>query len=322
MNRTLYFDFIDEKLCTLATRIEVRGKLNILDLHLHSENFYLNFFNKLFDWKLLNINTVKQNTEAIDLIDTKNKIIVQVSSTATKQKIESALSKNLTSYKSYSFKFISISKDASSLKSKTYDIPKGITFNPATDIYDIKSILNIILALDIKNQKRIYDFIKQEFSSDINITKIDTNLASIINILAQENWDKDLENYQTEPFEIDRKIEFNNLENSKYVIRDYTIHHNRVNKIYTEFNLNGANKSSSVLFIIRNSYLKNKATFTDDDLFFKVIELVIETIRNSANYVQIPFDELELCVNILVVDAFVRCKIFENPEGYSYATTR
>jgi hypothetical protein len=28
-----------------------------------------------------------------------------------------------------------------------------------------------------------------------------------------------------------------------------------------------------------------------------------------------------LCVNILVVDAFVRCKIFENPDSYNYAST-
>ena len=59
----------------------------------------------------------------------------------------------------------------------------------------------------------------------------------------------------------------------------------------------------------------------DDHLFFEVISKVEEKILNSSNYSSIPFDELELCVNILVVDAFIRCKIFENPEKYNYATT-
>ena len=59
----------------------------------------------------------------------------------------------------------------------------------------------------------------------------------------------------------------------------------------------------------------------DDNLFFEVIQKVQEKIQTSANYVQTPIDELELCVNILVVDAFIRCKIFENPENYNYATT-
>ena len=35
---------------------------------------------------------------------------------------------------------------------------------------------------------------------------------------------------------------------------------------------------------------------------------------NSTNYDGIPFEELELCVNILVVDAFIKCKIFESPK--------
>lgn len=60
---------------------------------------------------------------------------------------------------------------------------------------------------------------------------------------------------------------------------------------------------------------------TDDQLFFEVISKVQEKVLNSSNYSSIPFDELELCVNILVVDAFVRCKIFENPDSYNYAST-
>ena len=62
------------------------------------------------------------------------------------------------------------------------------------------------------------------------------------------------------------------------------------------------------------------AVLSNDGLFLKVIEKVIIIVINSANYVEIPIDELELCVKVLVVDAFVRCKIFENPENYQYAT--
>ena len=39
-----YFDYIEDLLSVLAFRVERRGKLNILDLHLHSENFYRDFF--------------------------------------------------------------------------------------------------------------------------------------------------------------------------------------------------------------------------------------------------------------------------------------
>lgn len=98
MNRSHYFNYIEDRLTHLACKIEVRGKLNILDLNLHSENFYLHFFNKLFNWQLINLNSVAQNVEAIDLIDHTNQIIIQVSSTSTKAKIEAALKKDLSAY--------------------------------------------------------------------------------------------------------------------------------------------------------------------------------------------------------------------------------
>jgi len=100
MSRQQYFNFIEEQLSRLAFRIESRGGLNILDLHLHSENFYLHLFNLLFGWELQNLNVVKKNAAGIDLVDATNKIIVQVSATATKQKIESALAKDLSDARS------------------------------------------------------------------------------------------------------------------------------------------------------------------------------------------------------------------------------
>lgn len=39
----------------------------------------------LFGWELHNRNTVRQNEAGIDLVDTTNKIVIQVSATATKQ---------------------------------------------------------------------------------------------------------------------------------------------------------------------------------------------------------------------------------------------
>jgi len=321
MNRSSYFNFIEEQLSFLAHRIERRGKLNILDFHLHSENFYVNFLNILFDWHLENMNATKQNVEAIDLIDKTNKIIIQVSATATKQKIESALSKDHSANKGYVFKFISISKDAAKLRTKRYNNPNNISFNPQSDIYDIGHFLNIVINLAIERQKIIYDFIKKELGKETDLTKVDSNLTRIINILADENWDSKTDNYQINAFEIDRKIEYNNLNYAKTLIGEFAANSNRVDKIYKEFNKVGVNKSSSVLASIRNMYITNKASKSDDALFLNVINQVTHRIQNSSNYTSMPFEELEMCVNILVVDAFIRCKIFENPEGYVYAAT-
>ena len=60
---------------------------------MHSENFYRDFINLLYGWSLENANNRLQNIEAIDLIDDNVKLIVQVSATATKTKINNSLSK-------------------------------------------------------------------------------------------------------------------------------------------------------------------------------------------------------------------------------------
>ncbi len=321
MNRSNYFNYIEEKLSILATRVELRGNLNILDLHLHSENFYADFFNLLFNWELKNLNPIKQNVEGIDLFDLKNKIVIQVSATATRGKIEFSLSRNILSqYKDFDFKFISISKNANDLRKKDFKNPYNLSFVPSKDIYDVHSILRII-PTQIDKQKLIYEFIKKELGSEPDRMKIETNLAAIINILSKENLNQENDKYQINEYEIERKIEFNELDSAKSIIDDYSIHHAIIDSIYSEFDRQGSNKSLSVLSSIRKIYIIHKKLLTSDELFFKVINDLIDKIQNSSNYEKIPYDELELCLNILVVDAFIRCKIFENPNGYNYVAT-
>lgn len=320
MNRSKYFEYIEEKLHTLAHRIQTRGKLNILNLHLHSENFYLHFFNLLYGYELVNLNTTAQNVEAIDLIDHKNKIIFQVSSTSTKQKIESTLEKSIfKKFRAYSFKFISISNDATALRNKTFANPHSIIFDPKKDIYDLKTILNSILSENPKNLRKLYEFIKDELGGEIDIVKLDSNLATIINFLSLEKWDDSNGDDSYNSFEIERKIQFNELEEAREVIEEFCIYYKKVDEKYTEFDLLGANKSNSVLNSIRKEYRKLKKTDNKDSIFFDTIENVKNKVLCSNNLNNIPIDEIELCIDILVVDAFIRCKIFENPKNYKYA---
>jgi hypothetical protein len=79
--------------------------------------------------------------------------------------------------------------------------------------------------------------------------------------------------------------------------------------------------SNSVLNSIKKEYRKLKKSENKDDIFFNTIENVKNKILVSDNLITIPIDEIELCIDILVVDAFIRCKIFENPKNYIYAAT-
>jgi len=325
VNRTNYFNYIEEKLNTLAYRIEVRSKLNLLELNIHSENFFANLCNIIFDLELENLNFSYQNIDGIDLIDHKNKVVVQVSSTCTKTKIENSLSKNVyTKYKDYNYKFMSISKNAPfSLKNKTFQNPYSMQFNPKQDIWDVGLILKKTLNQTVSKQRCLYDFIKSELGQDVDCVKIESNLAKVINILADETLDINAGSPEINSFAIEDKILFNDLEDARDIIDEYKIFYHRLDEIYSEFDREGKNKSFSVLQEIRRQYIElNRLNYTPTDIFYEIINRVMKVIIGSSNYIEIPMEELQLCTDILVVDAFIRCKIFNNPEGYNHVITR
>ena len=324
MNRSQYFNYIEDKIDYLSYRISKRGKINLLDLNIYSETFFAEMINMLLKFDLKNMNAIKQNVEGIDLIDHKNKVVAQVSSTNTKQKIESSLKKKIIQkYKDYRFVFIPIVGEADVLRTKTFANPYGIKFNPEEDIYDTKAILNLVLNMKIGDQQKFFTFIKEELGNTVDVVKVDTNLAAIINILSKENLVNVPDSPEINHFEINRKIEFNNLQNAKMTIDMYKIYYSKLAEKYTEFDKQGVNKSLSVFSVLSNQYIKLQNEKQDDvDVFYSVINNVIEIIQNSKNYIEIPYEELEMCVCIIVVDAFIRCKIFKNPEGYSHVISR
>ncbi len=324
MNRSQYFNYIEDKIDYLSYRISKRGKINLLDLNIYSETFFAEMINMLLKFDLKNMNAIKQNVEGIDLIDHKNKVVAQVSSTNTKQKIESSLKKKIIQkYKDYRFVFIPIVGEADVLRTKTFANPYGIKFNPEEDIYDTKAILNLVLNMKIGDQQKFFTFIKEELGNTVDVVKVDTNLAAIINILSKENLVNVPDSPEINHFEINRKIEFNNLQNAKMTIDMYKIYYSKLAEKYTEFDKQGVNKSLSVFSVLSNQYIKLQNEKQDDvDVFYSVINNVIEIIQNSKNYIEIPYEELEMCVCIIVVDAFIRCKIFKNPEGYSHVIAR
>jgi len=324
VNRSIYFNYIEEKLNTLSYRVYIRGKINLLDLNIYSESFFAELMNHLLGYNLENINAISQNMEGIDLVDFKNKVVVQVSATCSKQKIESSLKKKiLENYKDFQFKFVAISGMADKLRTTSFSNPYHIEFFPKDDIYDIKSILNIVINMGIKEQYQLYEFIKDELGCSVDMVKVDSNLAGIINILFQDDLTPPSEQPEINSFEIQRKIDFNELSMVQLVIDDYKVYYGRINEKYEEFDKQGVNKSLSVLSTIRKEYINLSMKIKDtNELFLSIIDGLIDRIMNSRNYTEIPYDELEMCVSILVVDAFTRCKIFKNPEGYDYAVTR
>jgi hypothetical protein len=315
MNSSTYFDYIEDKINHLATRIISRGRLNILNLNLHSENFYARFVNELYGWNLSNANEDNQNTEAIDLIDDDNKLIIQVSATATRNKIESSLNKPLIgSKKGYTFKFISIARDADSLLGKSYQNPYNCSFDSNSDIVDKNKILKKILNCEIDKQRKIYELIEKELGQPEEKAKLESTIADMINLLSADDFHSDGSSVNIDPFEIEDKISFNSLIASKAIIQECSIYSPKVDGKYEIFDKEGVNKSLSVLRTITRIYVSETIKGgSSDTIFLNTIDEIVKLAQNSANFRPISFELLQTTAEIIVVDAFLRCKIFENP---------
>lgn len=315
------FNSIEKRLSWLATRLELRGALNILDLNIHAENFYIHFLKILYGWELDWLGAVDPRAPAIDLVDSKQQFVVQVSATATKQKINSALSKVGEKYKGWQFKFVAIAKPNNQLRKETYAIPHDLKFDPKNDIFDCVSLLAAISALPPSRIASVDEFLRTQLVIEPDPSKVESNLASIIKLLAGEDWSSQTAPIQTIPYEIPSKIAYNGLNRSRELIDDYKVHYHRLDRLYSEYDHQGRNKSLSIRNGIRNEYLSLDEGMPADDRFFATISKVQRRVLASANHVQIPDEELEMSVGILVVDAFIRCKIFKNPEEEGHANT-
>lgn len=83
------FEYIKEQLIYIKTKVDIDNKLNLYDINKLSENIFNDILNDVYDFKLKNANQVLQsNYPAIDLVDEKNKIVFQVTSTTTSKRFE------------------------------------------------------------------------------------------------------------------------------------------------------------------------------------------------------------------------------------------
>ena len=307
-----YFNYIEEHLSFLAFRIVTRGTLNLNDINIHSESFFMHLLNCIYDWNLYNANAERNNMPGIDLIYNTEAIIIQVSSTSTKEKIQNSLNKiPIAKFNGYNFKFLSLAREVDKLTKKYFSVPKGIEFNPNKDIIDLKTLLVYIKDLPIGKIEAIYNLVKKELSFDTEEQKRETGIAYVINELAKEEF-KEV-NFDTSEFDIEKKIIKNNLSVFKDIIAQYSVYYTTIQKVYDEYDKIGKNKSMAVLHTINKEYLSNKEKFNGDSLYNEIAKNIKKKLSLSSNLEQFNENALELYVDIVLVDSFIRCKIFEKP---------
>jgi hypothetical protein len=93
MSRNRLLEQISNQFGTLQYKLNTKSANNLHDSSVLSETLMQQLFNEIFELKLVNANTIDPYFPAVDLVDYENKVAVQVSTTATAQKLKHTIEK-------------------------------------------------------------------------------------------------------------------------------------------------------------------------------------------------------------------------------------
>lgn len=307
---------ITSRLAYLSSEVRLSGSMNLHDSNVLLEDVFKEILNITYGLKLQNANLIKQNIKAIDLIDCSSKTIIQISSDNSKTKVQTSLDKiELPKYDGYTFKFVCISKGVSHLKKHHFNVPEGISFNAETDCYDDKRILKDVSAKDIDTIRNLASYLEKSILPATADERRPSVITYVINRLADEPLAEIAVNPDTKSFDLEPKIDFNSLKKWRDIISEYTVFSLLVDKIYRAYDEQGVNKSFAVLSSLHDLYLNLASELTGDALFDKLLESVYDIVNKDYEYNEsLTREELQVNIKIVLVDAFVKCKIFKKPE--------
>lgn len=307
---------ITSRLAYLSSEVRLSGSMNLHDSNVLLEDVFKEILNITYGLELQNANLIKQNIRAIDLIDCSSKTIIQVSSDNSKAKVQTSLDKiEQPKYEGYTFKFVCISKGVSHLKKHHFNVPEGISFNAEKDSYDDKRILKDVLAKDIDTIRKLALYLEKSILPATADERRPSVITYVINRLADEPLAEIAVNPDTKSFDLEPKIDFNSLKKWRDIISEYTVFSLLVDKIYRAYDEQGVNKSFAVLSSLHDLYLNLASELTGDALFDKLLGSVYDIVNKDYECNEsLTREELQMNIKIVLVDAFVKCKIFKKPE--------
>lgn len=237
-----------------------------------------------------------------------------------------------------------IAKDGKSIISKICHIEaasvEGARYNSNMSDDDRRHFDNLILLCDechtiIDNKENESEYpvtLLKKWKKDhdaIQITKLASNptlLGAAINAIIAADLEGNEENNPTvaSSFDIAEKLEYNAVKRNKPLIEEYKVFHAKISAIYSELENQGSFKKEKLLRKIRNSYLKAKGRYIQDsvagmnkvrehadDIIEDIEEELLKSIEGDKHSYA---EDLSFGITMVMVDAFMRCKILEEPQ--------
>lgn len=304
-NRKIFLDLIQRRLSYLKAEVSLANSLNLTDINIYAENFYRDLLN-LMGYTFNNTNFNIQNCAHVDLIDTKNKVAIQVTSQNDSEKIKEAIYGFYKDpeHKYYKLKLLLLSKDAKDYKTKF-----GKNFDHKKDVIDINRLFAEINNKEFEDIQKIATFLDTQILTE----RKQTESSEVETIMALINYLSQNKNRVILDAEIivdpEKKIEKRFKVYSSYLREQYQnlfCSYNQALMIATE-------KIDSVNAIIISEYLRDES----DILLIKenndpklALSSLVELFYSKLSINGLKFDKQ--AIKFYLLDELIKCNVFPN----------
>lgn len=157
-DRITLIDKISNVLSHIVVKTKIKQRLNDLSLNVHSEDFFLEVFNYVYNANYINTNIGNSNEAYIDLVDHKSKKFIQVTTSTDADKIKNSFKVlKEEKYKDYSVDIYYLTdKPATAQKTVAYIKSNYGVENLKEHQFDMGDLLKSITALTEDKIKEVY----------------------------------------------------------------------------------------------------------------------------------------------------------------------
>ena len=155
------------------------------------------------------------------------------------------------------------------------------------------------------------------------LTQRTSLLDSAIRAISDFEFDDDSDKLEVpKAFKPIDKIVYNSVKRNKNLIQEYSVFFPKINAIYEELESQGSFRKEKLLRNIKMLYSRIKGVYVaDSDDELKIIQEnadnIIEDIENQLLQMvdnnSSTKEDIAFALPVIIVDAFLRCKILENP---------
>ncbi len=163
----------------------------------------------------------------------------------------------------------------------------------------------------------------ENYCRQIKFQKKPQILNTAINEIANLTFKDDNIEETNTTFNIENKIKFNSIKRNKFIIEEYSKYYGKINTLYSELEKQGSFKKEKLLRNINHIYNKIKSKYiADNENSIEIIqknadnifEAVETELMNIIDIEQSNNEDIFFALPIIMVDAFMRCKILEEPK--------